>query len=160
MSPRIILGAIGFFGGIASLLVTQFDASWGLFEITLVAILFNTTAISWHGILLAETARLSPADKVGTITGGVLAFTSIAMMCYPAVYGILLATSGSYRTGFIFAAIPSLLAFVIFMRRPIEGGWVNTITYVCSRGLTLRGAGITMLVALSGLVIGYLSYSR
>ena len=84
VTPRYLLAAIGLVAGIASIFVASFDVSWGLFEITLVAIVFNITAISWHGLLLAETARLAPKDNVAGVTGGVLSFTSIAMMIYPA----------------------------------------------------------------------------
>ena len=55
---------------------------------------------SKSSFLLAETARLSPEGNVGGITGGVLAFTSIAMMVYPAIYGTLLALTDSYGLGF------------------------------------------------------------
>ena len=90
----------------------------------------NVSAISWHGILLAETARLAPADQVGGVTGGVLSFTSVAMMIYPAVYGGLLALTGSYGIGFVFASIPSFIAFAIFINRPVEGPWSAAIIKV------------------------------
>ena len=92
-----------------------------------VAVLYNITALSWHGILLAETARLSPPDKVGGVTGAVLSFTSIAMMIYPALYGGLLAVSDSYGVGFILCSIPSFIAGVIFLRRPIEASWTRSV---------------------------------
>lgn len=123
VSPRILMATIGLVGGLSSLAVAMFDRGWGLFEITAVAIVFNMSAISWHGLLLAETARLAPKENVGGITGGVLSFTSIAMMTYPAVYGVLLAATGSYSIGFILGAAPAFLAFAIFLRPPIVGGW-------------------------------------
>jgi hypothetical protein len=67
---RWIFAALGLFGGIAALLITQFDYTWSLNGIIAVAILFNITAISWHGILLSETARLAPEGQVGVVTGG------------------------------------------------------------------------------------------
>ncbi|MGZ0190305.1 MAG: MFS transporter [Alphaproteobacteria bacterium] len=41
VSPRYLLAAIGFVAGVAALIMASFDVSWGLFEITLVAIVFN-----------------------------------------------------------------------------------------------------------------------
>jgi hypothetical protein len=112
----LILAAIGFLGGLAALAVARFDAGWSLAGITAAAVLYNVSALSWHGLLLAETARLAPPDRVGGVTGGVLSFTSIAMMIYPAIYGLILATTGSYRLGFILGSVPSVLAFLVFLR--------------------------------------------
>ena len=120
---RWVLAGIGLFGGIAALLMTLFDFTWTLNGIVAVAILFNITALSWHGILLAETARLSPEGQVGGVTGGVLSFTSIAMMIYPAIYGLILAATGSYEVGFVLAAVPSFAAFVIFLNPSFQGSW-------------------------------------
>ena len=77
--------------------------------------------LSWHGILLAETARLSPEGNVGGITGGVLAFTSIAMMVYPAIYGTLLALTDSYGLGFTFAAVPAMFCAFVFFYPALKG---------------------------------------
>ncbi len=131
VSPRHLLAAIGLIAGIAAIIVSSFDLSWGLFEITLVAIVFNISAISWHGLLLAETARLAPKDNVGGVTGSVLSFTSIAMMIYPAIYGAIFASTGSYSIGFLLAAVPSFLAFLIFVRPPIEGAWTSFVARHC-----------------------------
>ena len=79
------------------------------FLILTIAILYNITALSWHGILLAEIARLTSSEKVAGVTGGVLAFTSIAMMIYPAAYGIILGINGSYGIGFIISYITALI---------------------------------------------------
>jgi hypothetical protein len=156
VSPRYLLAAIGFVAGVAALIIASFDGSWGLFEITLVAIVFNISAISWHGLLLAETARLAPKDNVGGVTGGVLSFTSIAMMIYPAVYGAIFASTGSYSIGFLFAAAPSFLAFMIFIRPPIQGAWISSIganlvrafqTAVLLQAVFVLGLGLSIGVA-------------
>ncbi|MEM7250603.1 MAG: MFS transporter [Pseudomonadota bacterium] len=139
--PRWILSGIGLFGAVAALFVANFDPSWSLGGITAVAILYNITALSWHGILLAEIARLAPQDKVGGVTGGVLSFTSVAMMIYPAVYGVILAYTDSYQTGFTLAAVPSFVACLIFIGRPVAGPW-----------LAVLGNGLTSMVSPRGLM--------
>ena len=153
VSPRYLLAAIGLIAGIASIIVSSFDVSWGLFEITLVAIVYNVTAISWHGLLLAETARLAPKDNVGGVTGGVLSFTSIAMMIYPAIYGAIFASTGSYKIGFLLAAVPSFLAFLVFIRPPIEGSWTSFV----ARNLVLASRPAVLMQALCviGLGVGF-----
>ena len=123
---RILWGAlgIGLFGCIAALLMTLLDFNWTLNEIIAVAILYNITGLSWHGILLAQTARLAPEGQVGTVTGGVLSFTSVAMMIYPAIYGLILAATDSYGMGFALASVPAFAAFVIFLNPSYQGSWL------------------------------------
>ena len=127
VSTRHLLAGIGLVGAASSLAVAAFDEGWGIYQITAVAIVFNMSAISWHGVLLAETARLAPKENVGGVTGGVLSFTSIAMMSYPLIYGAILGATDSYRLGFIIAAAPALLAFLIFLKPPIESGWLALV---------------------------------
>jgi MFS family permease len=159
VSPRVVMGLIGVFGFAASVLVGYFDFGWGVGAITAVAILYNITALSWHGVLLAETARLAPPDQVGGVTGGVLAFTSIAMMIYPAIYGGLLAVTDSYGLGFFFAALPSLAAGLVFFRPPVEGRWLQIIldrlTWSLAPARLLYAFSITVIGAFIGAAFVY-----
>jgi len=115
-SARGVLGGLGLVMGIAAGVTGLFDASWPVPAITLVAIVYSATAISWHGVLLAEVARLAPAGQAGGVTGGVLSFVSLAMMIYPVLFAGLLALTGSYLPGFALAAVPALLAGVRLVR--------------------------------------------
>jgi MFS family permease len=124
LSARLVMGSISLFAAVGGVLIGFLDATWGYNAILTVAILYNVTSLSWHGILLAETARLAPEGNVGGITGGVLAFTSIAMMLYPAFYGGLLAVTGSYGIGFTLAAAPALFCAFVFFKPPLEGSWI------------------------------------
>ena len=133
VSPRHIMAGIGLVSGLSALGVAAFDTGWSFWEITAVAIVFNMSALSWHGILLAETARLAPPGKVGGVTGGVLSFTSIAMMIYPAVYGGLLAWTGSYGVGFVLGALPAFLAFLVFVNPTVDGPWTGLARRLLSR---------------------------
>jgi len=154
VSARWLMAGIGLFGAVAALLMAMIDPGWSVGQITAVAVLYNVTALSWHGILLAETARLAPPDKVGGVTGGVLAFTSIAMMIYPAIYGGLLAYTGSYAIGFALGAIPALLAFGIFSRQPIRSAWPAAIASAAGEWLTRRTALAAGAVLLAGALLG------
>ncbi|MBT6276745.1 MAG: MFS transporter [Chromatiales bacterium] len=152
VSPRVVLGGIGLIGGVAAILMTWIDHTWTIYEITAVAVLYNITALSWHGILLAETARLAPAEQVGGITGGVLSFTSVAMMIYPVMYGVVLATTGSYKIGFAIGAVPSFIAFAVFAAKPIQGPWAKVISRRVLDLFTWRGLYfVTTVVAIGGL---------
>ena len=119
-TARTILGGIGIFGAASAILVSLIDGNWGYSLILTVAVLYNVTALSWHGILIAEVARLAPSEKIGGVTGGVLSFTSIAMMTYPALYGSLLAITDSYTIGFLICSVPAIASGLIFLRKPIE----------------------------------------
>lgn len=152
VTPRLLLAMIGLIGGASAVAVGLFDQRWSLFEITAVAIVYNMTAISWHGILLAETARLAPKENVGGVTGGVLSFTSIAMMIYPAIYGGLLAATGSYSIGFLLAAAPSFAAFVVFLKQPVAGSWLEAT--VVRAGLACRPKILLQAAAVLGLGVG------
>jgi len=138
VSTRILLAGIGLVSCLSALTMAVFDSSWGLMEITIVAIVFNISAISWHGVLLAETARLAPKENVGGVTGSVLSFTSIAMMAYPAIYGAILGATGSYSIGFIVGAVPALLAFFIFLNAPVAGAWRDVVGRGLARALQPR----------------------
>ncbi|MBT3787077.1 MAG: MFS transporter [Alphaproteobacteria bacterium] len=114
IQPGWILACIGLVGGLSALLMTTVTTSSSVAWLTTIAILYNITVVSWHGLLLAETARLAPEGKVGVVTGGMLAFVSSAMLLYPAIYGGLLAMTGSYTIGFMLASLPAFGAFLIF----------------------------------------------
>ena len=157
-SARIVLGFIGMFAGIASILTGLYDEAWSYTLIISVAILYNITALSWHGILLAEIARLTSRETVASITGGVLAFTSIAMMIYPAIYGILLAITNSYSTGFILLSIPAFIGGVLLFRSPIKSSWlgnIKSILFNISRLYNLLYASLIVAIGITlGLAIG------
>ncbi len=152
--PRWIFAGIGFFGGVAALLMTQLDFTWSLNGIIAVAILFNITGLSWHGILLAETARLAPEGQVGGVTGGVLSFTSLSMMIYPAVYGLILAATGSYEIGFAIASIPAFAAFVIFLNPTYPGSWLGFCLSLGRSLATMRALAQATLVLALGVGVG------
>jgi hypothetical protein len=154
VSPRIVMGMIGLFGFVAAVLTGYYEFSWSFSSIVAVAILYNVTALSWHGVLLAETARLAPPDKVGGVTGGVLSFTSVAMMIYPAIYGGLLFATESYGVGFIFGAVPSLIAAFIFFRAPVQGSWLQIVLTAARWSVVPSRLVYAASVALIGGVIG------
>jgi len=118
LPPRLVLAGLGIVMAGASVAVALFTGDWPLAALIAVAMLFAGTAISWHGVLLAEVARLAPEGQVGRLTGGVLAFTSTGIMVYPAAFGLILGATGSYAAGFAAAAVPALISGLAMLRRP------------------------------------------
>jgi hypothetical protein len=70
VSPRLVMAglALGMAGSVA--LAGLFTSSWPLAAMGLVGAVLSATAMSWHGILLSETARLAPFGSAGAVTGG------------------------------------------------------------------------------------------
>src|SRR3546814_18542322 len=75
-----MLGALGVGMAAASIAMGLTDGTWHLAALTAVACAYSATAVSWHGVLLAEVARIAPDGQVGAMTGGVLSFGSAGMM--------------------------------------------------------------------------------
>jgi hypothetical protein len=154
LPARFVLGMIGAFGALAAVLTGLYDTAWSHAAILAVAVLYNITGLSWHGLLLAEVAALAPPGRVGGVTGATLSFTSVAMMTYPAIYGGILAVTDSYSLGFFFAAMPSALAAVIFFSPPVQGTWLrivlDTLSW-CLQPARLVYAGI---IVLTGTALG------
>src|SRR5947207_4070627 len=68
--PRLVMAglALGMAGSVA--LAGLFTAAWPIAAIGLVGVVLSATAMSWHGILLSETARLAPFGSAGGRHGG------------------------------------------------------------------------------------------
>jgi nitrate/nitrite transporter NarK len=111
MMAALALGMAG-----SAVLLALCDAGWPPLLIGLVACALSATALSWHGVLLAETARASPDDMRGGVTGGVLAFGQVGALSLPLAYSSLLEATGSYGVGFIVCGAPALLVGVLLLR--------------------------------------------
>jgi len=82
----------------------------------LVGAVLSATAMSWHGILLSETARLAPAGSAGAVTGGVLSFGQIGALLGPFAFALLLRLTGGYGVGWAVCAIPALWVGISLLR--------------------------------------------
>lgn len=116
LPARAMLAILGIAMACVSVATGLYTPDWSLVAITAVAVAYSATAISWHGVMFAEIARLVPPNQVGGITGGVLSFVSAGMMLYPGAFGVILATTGSYGYGFFAAAVPALAAGLLLCR--------------------------------------------
>jgi MFS family permease len=115
--PRRVLAGLGISMGLCSMAFAALQPSWPEIWVTLLALIYSATAISWHGVILAEIARLSEQDAVATNTGGVLAFATGGQIIYPAFFGMLLGATGIFGWGFFLAGVPAVLIGGVFLRR-------------------------------------------
>lgn len=117
VSPRVIMAVLAFgMAGSAALFGLCSDG-WPTILVGLVAGALSATALSWHGILLAEIARTAPEGMRGSATGGVLSFGQIGSLAEPLIYSGLLGLTGSYGLGFIVCGLPALLVGVTLLRQ-------------------------------------------
>ena len=116
VTPRLVMAGLAL-GMASSIGVTGFfTAAWPAVAIGLVGSVLSATAMSWHGILLSETARLAPAGSAGAVTGGVLSFGQIGALLGPSVFSLLLRVTGDYSAGWTVCAIPALWVGVSLLR--------------------------------------------
>jgi MFS family permease len=120
VTPRTLMAglALGMAGSAA--LLGLCSAGQPTLVVGLIACVLSATALSWHGILLAETAHAAPEGMRGGITGGVLSFGQVGALVFPLTYSGLLDLTGSYAIGFIVCGIPALLVGIRLLRR--QGG--------------------------------------
>ena len=119
VSPRLMLAGLGIGMALSGGALGFCGVGWPTIVVSLIACLLSATALSWHGILLAETARVAPTGMLGGVTGGVLAVGQVGALMFPLMFSGLLEFTGSYGLGFIACALPSLLVG-FQMIRPIE----------------------------------------
>lgn len=93
-------------------------AHWPLVLVGLVATVLSATVMSWHGVLLAEAARLAAPGQRGAATGGVLSFGQLGGLLLPLVYSAVLLATGSYGLGFTACGLPALVVGIVLLRAP------------------------------------------
>ena len=118
VSPRVMMGALALGMAASALLTGFYGPGWPVVLITLVACGLGVTAMSWHGVLLAEAARLAPPGMTGAATGGVLSFGQIGALFLPLIYAGLLSLTGSHGLGFLACGLPALVMGAVLLRRP------------------------------------------
>ena len=117
VTPRTVMAGLAFGMAASAALLALSSADWPTLAVGLIACVLSATALSWHGILLSETARAAPEGMRGGVTGGVLSFGQVGALALPLVYSGLLDTTGSYSIGFIVCGIPALLVGIQLARR-------------------------------------------
>jgi len=83
ITPRVVMAGLAFGMAGAVAVTGLFTPAWTMAAMGLVVGVLSATALSWHGILLSETARLAPAGRAGAVTGGVLSFGQIGAFLGP-----------------------------------------------------------------------------
>lgn len=120
VAPRLVMSGLAF-GMAASVVLTgAITTAWPVLAIGLVTGALSATAMSWHGILLSEAARLAPVGRAGLVTGGVLSFGQMGAFLCPSVFSLLLRVTGGYAAGWTACAVPAVLVGVILLDRGVR----------------------------------------
>ena len=123
VQPRAMLGILALLMFVAAGLTSCFDASWSTWQVLLVAVLVSASVFSWHGVTLAEAARLAPSSMRGTVTGGVLSFGQFGGLVLPLFYSLILSLTASYQLGFLACSLPALIVGVVLSIDNRKGFW-------------------------------------
>jgi nitrate/nitrite transporter NarK len=119
--PATLLALLGVGMAGAAGLAAAMDPGWPTWLAAVAASLFSATAVSWHGVLLAEVARLSPPGRIGSTTGAVLAFGDAGAFVLPLLFSAALAITGGYGTGFVIGGTLALAVGLFGLRRRFGG---------------------------------------
>lgn len=111
--PATLLALLALAMAGSAALVAVISPDWPTWAAVLVATAMSMTAISWHGVLLAEVARLAPAGRIGATTGAVLAFGDAGALVLPLLFSGALALTGGYVAGFLIGGALALAYGVI-----------------------------------------------
>jgi MFS family permease len=117
IQPRVMMAALALGMVISMVLLGISSEGWPTIVIGIIATVISATALSWHGVLLAEAARAAPEGSRGGVTGGVLSFGQIGALTAPSIFALLLGISNSYGLGFIVCSIPALLVGIALLRQ-------------------------------------------
>lgn len=117
VAPRLVMAGLAFGMAASAAFIGLYGPSWPVLVVGLGACAMSATALSWHGVLLSETARLAPEGTRGAVTGGVLSFGQLGAMLMPLIYSGLLSLTGSYGIGFMVCGVPALLVGFDLLRR-------------------------------------------
>jgi nitrate/nitrite transporter NarK len=118
--PRRVLGGLGLGMSGCALAAGTFTPAWPLAAILVVCVAFGATAVAWNGIFIAQIARLVAPGRAGEATGAAGFFTFVGITTIPALFSVVLATTGSYGLGFGLVAALTL-AGGVWLLRP-DGG--------------------------------------
>lgn len=116
--PALLLALLGIAMAASAVLTAIIAPTWPTWVATLVAAALSVTGVSWHGVLLAEVARLSPPGRIGATTGAVLAFGDAGALVLPLLFSGALTLTGEYGPGFLIGGALALAVGLLGLRRP------------------------------------------
>ena len=115
ISARSLLGVLAAVMAVAVAVMGSFSVVWSQWQVSAICVVIAMTAMSWHGILLSEVARIAPTGSVGRLTGGVLAFGTAGQVASPVLFGALYFPFG-YQAAYLAVACPAAAVAIVMLR--------------------------------------------
>jgi MFS family permease len=116
VTPRTLLIYLAIAMSIGCAAMGLYSESWSYWAIMTPLVVVSATALSWHGVLLSEIARLAPPGEVGRMTGGVLAFGTAGQIAFPIIFGLGY-WLGDYIGAFLAVSLPAFATALIMLRK-------------------------------------------
>jgi predicted MFS family arabinose efflux permease len=104
---RILLAIISAGSCVSFAALSPLTAASSYAAVLAAAVAGSATAMSWHGLMLAEIARLSPPGRAGAVTGAVLAFAQLGQIALPPIFGAMIAAGIGWGTSWIVLGLPA-----------------------------------------------------
>ena len=109
------MGLLAAVMAVAMAVMGSFTVVWSQWQVSTICVVIAMTAMSWHGILLSEVARIAPTGSVGRLTGGVLAFGTAGQVASPILFGALYFPFG-YQAAYLAVACPAAVVAIVMLR--------------------------------------------
>ncbi|RAI00175.1 hypothetical protein DLJ53_20920 [Acuticoccus sediminis] len=118
-SAHLTLIGLAFASSATMAVIAFAGAGWPYFALSAVAAVSGFAVASWNGVLLAEVSALAPKGRVGEATAATTFFVFAGYVVGPLAISAIVAATGSYVAGFLFAAVPPFLSgtLLLFVRR-------------------------------------------
>ncbi len=118
MSANLILQVCCIGSAVASAVLALVTPQWPYWALATLMAVGGASVSSWNGVQIAQVARYSPPGAVGEFTTGATMLVFLANIVGPVLFGALAALSGSFRLGFVMAALVTLAALPPLSRLP------------------------------------------
>jgi MFS family permease len=116
VAPHLVMAGLSFGMAAGMAFLGIIGPGWPTAALASAGAVVSATALSWHGILLSEAARLAPTGTIGSVTGGILSFGQIGALFGPILFSLLLGLTGGYAIGWAICAIPGLWVGFLMLR--------------------------------------------
>ncbi len=116
--PRVVLTCLAWVTALGYVLLIQVSGDWPHWALLALSVAIGGAAVGWPGVLLAQVARLAPAQLAGSATAGLTTLFGLAMVFIPSGISVVVATTGSYAPGFGLVAAVTALCAIQLMRKP------------------------------------------
>ena len=115
-NPGLVLGVLGVAMTATTLATAAFSPAWPYAAVLTVCALFGITAVSWNGVQIAETVRLSPPGTAALVAGGTTFLTFCGVIVMPALFSLTHDVTASWRMPFVLFCLPALLMGIVQLR--------------------------------------------